>query len=434
MKLLIDPEAKQAYRSLVDDHPARLPEFVIGDVLPISVGLIPRIVIQWDVNIFAPLPLTDWTVRVGIGGFALPVSGTFPISYASVESDLSVSAQPTADELATALNAIAAIDSLGGVDVTGGDGFFVVTFREDGVRELIEADPAVLVPVSIIEITQAVEGTVSAREVQTLRIRQDVGTLAELGVDSESPAITVTLVTLGTGSANHKIRLTFPSDRWNGSWTFSALTGTSDLISYAASQEQMEAAIAAMVAIGTGNVSVTQEDEDNFLVMFKNGRGNQEITGISADGTSLGVIGTKSGELDLRTPGMEFLIPSGKESAITVLEIEATPSGGSPEKILRRAVILHRPAISTESSIPVAVPHTYTLLGLTGFTGGGMTKVDGAAKTAGKALGSLYRGVVSGTLYEWELQAGTAVSDAPGIIRPTDYNALTNTKNLILVG
>lgn len=131
---------------------------------------------------------------------------------------------------------------------------------------------------------------------------------------------------------------------------------------------------------------------------------------------------------------MDFLIPTGQNEVLTALEIEATPDGGLPEKVLHRDVILNRAVISVGATVPPSIPGTYTLHNLDGFTGGGETKVDGAAHTVGKALGSIFRGIIADVLYEWELQAGTAVSSAPGVIRPTDYNALTNPVNLILVG
>lgn len=433
MKLLIEPDEKEAFRSLTDDHPARLQDFTIGDVIALSVALIPRIIQQWDSKLFAPIDLTDWTIRVAVGGFQLPVSGSFPLTYTTT-SATRISYDPTAEEIEASLNSIAAITALGGLDVVGENGFFIITWRLVGVRNLILSDASDLVPVSLIEIEEAIAGDVDTREVQTLRIRQDVGAFVTLLVDSTAPAITVAVVAQGSGSVNHKIRLTFPSDRWNGNWTFTALGGTSDFIDHDAGQEEIQAAIAAITAVGSNNVSVTQEDENNFLVMFKNGRGNQDITGISADGTTLKVIGTKSGDLDLRSPRMEFLIPDDSDSILTSLEVEATPDAGLPEKVLRRDVVLNRAVITSGATIPPTIPGTYMLHNLTGFTGGGQANVDGAAHTVGKALGSLFRGVVGGTLYEWELLAGTAASNAPGIIRPTDYNAATNAVNLIQVG
>jgi len=62
---------------------------------------------------------------------------------------------------------------------------------------------------------------------------------------------------------------------------------------------------------------------------------------------------------------------------------------------------------------------------ITGYTGGGATKLDGLI-TAGKSslLTTIY---VDGTLQDWLLLAGTdAENSAGGIVRPDDYNASTN--------
>lgn len=349
MKLLIDTTKKECYRSVSDDHPDRLPDFTVGDIVPISVALAPRIINQWDTNLFAPIDVSGYTIRAALGGFKSPTSGTFPVTYSAQTSALRVPFNPAALDLEVALNLIDAIDDLGGLDVTGDDGFFTITWRLVGSRSLIQASATDLIPISVIEIAEKTAGSVSVREVQTLRIRQDTGAVATLGTSSSSPAITVTEVTAGDATHNAKVRLTFPADRWGGTWTFTANSGTSDLIGYSASQEQMQAAIEAMTVIGTGNVSVNQETELTYLVMFKNGRGLQAISSISADGTTLKVIGTKSGSLDLTTAAVSYLIPAGEESALVSLEIEATPSGGSAEKVLERDVILRRSVIPVGS-------------------------------------------------------------------------------------
>lgn len=342
MRLLIDPTSKEAYRSLTDDHPFRFPDFSVGDVVPIFVALTPKIGQQWDSNIFAPIDVSDYTIRVALGGLTLPDSGSFSVSYDSETSPLRIAWNPTASDLESALNEIDALDLIGGVDVVGSDGFFTITFRDVGVVELIEADPVDLVPVSLIEIVRATTGDVDTREVQTFRIRQDVGAVATLEDDSETPAIVVTVVQAGTVSLNHEVRLTFPSDRWGGRWTFTALGGTSDFIPYAASQEQIQAAIEAMTVVGKNNISVTQESENVFFLMFKNGRGLQDIGTITADGTALQVITTKSGELDLTGAQVEFLFAGNEPTAIVQFEVEATPASGSTEIVLRKDVILHR--------------------------------------------------------------------------------------------
>lgn len=77
---------------------------------------------------------------------------------------------------------------------------------------------------------------------------------------------------------------------------------------------------------------------------------------------------------------------------------------------------------------------SFILRGLTGFVGGGTTNVDGAVTTESIAKGSLFNAVIGDVFYTWELRDGTAVSNPPMVIRPVDYNGLTNAKNLIQVG
>lgn len=349
MRLLIEPSEKELFPSLSDDHPRRLPELQIGDILPLSVALINRASNQFNGNVFIPVSEIDgYEVRVAIGGFSSPTSGTFPVTYSSETADERLSYDPTAEELESALNSISTVDSGGGVDVTGADGFFTITWREDGVRSAIEADASDLVPSSIIEIETVIPGNPTTREVQTLRIRQDVGAIAELTDDSDDPEITVTIATQGGSGDNHVVRLTFPPDRWGGRWTFEARGGTSGWIPHSATQEQIQTALEAIAEIGAGNVAVYQEDENNYLVMFQNALGLQDITGIDANGENLSIIATKSGSLDLTDPRVGFLIPAGESNVLTTLEVEATPQSGDPEKVLSRSVILKRGIITPE--------------------------------------------------------------------------------------
>lgn len=79
------------------------------------------------------------------------------------------------------------------------------------------------------------------------------------------------------------------------------------------------------------------------------------------------------------------------------------------------------------------LPRIYPLPGVTGLSGGGSTNLDGASTTT-TALNSLFVVVVNGVMSVWRLEAGTAVTDLDaGIVRPTDYDSVTNPVNLVRV-
>lgn len=75
------------------------------------------------------------------------------------------------------------------------------------------------------------------------------------------------------------------------------------------------------------------------------------------------------------------------------------------------------------------------LSSITGLEGGTDTDLD-AVSTTGLGIGTLIRVVTGGVGVQstWRVEAGTADTDLDnGIIKPADYNASTNIKNLIRV-
>lgn len=435
MLLPIEPDEQQAYRSLYDDRRARIPEIHPGDQIPLSVGIVKRVQHQYDSRIFTPQDTSGWTIRAAIGaGFMLPVGGNWPVTYGADTSEEIIPANPTQEDISMALNLLDSVIAAGGVTVQGADGFFTITFDEVGARTMISGNPAELVPLSILDFQRAVTGDSETQEVQTLRILQNTGALASLSTASASPSASVALVTQGDATHNHKVRVTLPADRWGGTWTYTSASVESDPIGYDDDPALIEDILEAVSTIGSGNVTVTRESDDTLLVSYKGTKALQAIAGIAVDGSALLVVGTKSGTLDLRGPAVDFLLPNGVASAVVSLSIEGTPSGGVPRVIFQRDVLLVRPVIEQASVEPDAMPPgVFNLPYVTGYTGGGSLNLDGAV-TAGIPINTLYQVVVDGSLSEWRLVAGTAVTDVDaGVIRPTDYDASTNAKNLVRV-
>lgn len=431
MKLLVNYSEDRIAKSLYDDHDFHVPDFTVGEHLPLEIALISRIARPWDSRIFTPIDPTDWTVTAALGAKREGVGGTFHVNYDTETGTILVPVNGTqASEIEAALNALALIVTAGGVVVSGENGFFTISFNNVGAREVFEADATQSIPFMLLEFVRLVTGDGSTREVQTLSISQDVAALVECTDDSAAPVATVTVLVVGSITENAQVRITLPPDRWGGTWVATVAGNQSDLIDWDASGEEVQRALELITGVGAGNVAVAQDGDDSFVILFRGALVHTAIT-VTATATTLKVIQTKNGVLDLSVSQMHFLL-NGQESALVGFEIEVTPPAGDPMKIQVDAIV-RLAVIGAGWTVSSPIPRTYFLTGLVNFTGGGPTKVDGAAHTIGKALGSIFRGVVLGTLYEWELQAGTQASNPPGIIRPTDYNAGTNAVNLILV-
>lgn len=344
MQLLIEQETQQAYAGLYADRPLILREIIAGGLLPLSLVRLQRIRNPFDARVFTPLDWIDWSdIRVSLGGaFQLPVSGAWPISFEDQTSQLLVPANPSAMDLQAALDLIDSIEDAGGIDVAGENGFFVLSFVEKGVRNLIEGDATDLVPLSVLEFKTALAGDVNTRAVQTLRIRQNVAASVELSDDSEPSEIALEEIQVGDAEHNHKVRVTLPHDRWGGSWTFTKGADESGLLGWDDNDAQIESVLESIETIGANNVSVRRESEDSYLIEFIVDLANTAIADLSVTGTALRLIASKEGALDLSGAGVDYLL-NGTDSQVVTLEIEGIPpDGDAPVKLLSRDVVLRR--------------------------------------------------------------------------------------------
>lgn len=352
LSLLIDDSNKRAVTSLFSERFLPLPEFAAGEARPIECCPVKRIKIPFDSRLFTPKDPSDWTIQVALGGgFILPVAGTWPITYDTDSSDSVISFNPLASEISDILNALQSVVDAGGVIVNGASGFFTFTFNEVGMRDLLFGDPVLLVPLSLLTFERIVTGDVDTREVQILRIAQNAGSFATLGTDADEAEITIDELQAGGVSANHKIRINLPENRYGGTWTFLRDAVESDQIGWGDNEAEIRWIIESMSNIGAGNVSVRQDDEDSFIAEFIGALANTNITGLSADASSLRTILFKSGVLDLRTPGIESLL-NGSTERVVILEVQAADATDYPVKILQRDVMLRRPVLTPETTQP----------------------------------------------------------------------------------
>lgn len=354
MRLLVEDLELEAYESLYSDRPTRLPAFVSGASLPLEIGRLKRIVSLYDSKIFEPQAVSGWTMRAAIGGgFNLPVAGNWPITFlasdnvTSYSSDWIIPYNPSADDIQNALNGLTGISAIGGVIATGREGFFQITFNNVGVRNLLSGNAARLSPLSLLVFQRAVTGDSSTQEVQTLRILQNAGAIASLTADTVSTTISQADIVVGSGSANAKIRVTLPADRYGGTWSFTKGATTADNLGYDDNAAQLETALA--TAFGSGKITVSQYSADSYDFTFIGTFGLQAIT-ITLSGAALLVLPTFSGELDLSGVGVDLLFNGSGNSIITSLEIEGTPSSGNTRKLFQADVQLRRPVVTPSSS------------------------------------------------------------------------------------
>lgn len=278
------------------------------------------------------------------------------------------------------------------------------------------------------------------QDISTWAVRATIETevVADLETDSAAPSASVAVVTQGDATHNHVVRVTLPATRWGGSWTFTSASVESGVIGYDDDPALVEDILEAVSTIGAGNVTVTRETDDTYLVAYKGTKALTAILGIAVNGAALKVLSLKSGLMDFRTVGIAALFaPAPGVDLVVKYTILGTPAAGTEQVLLQRDVVLRAFEGEYEVSDPIDILGTIYLSTITDFTGGTSVDLDGV-RTVGRQVGTIFRVVVeiSSTpiLSEWRLQAGTAVTDlAAGVIRPTDYDADDNPVNLVLV-
>lgn len=137
-----------------------------------------------------------------------------------------------------------------------------------------------------------------------------------------------------------------------------------------------------------------------------------------------------TGTLNLSTWAMfaEFA-SSGAASFTTTLEVQVTQPGDAPIKALSTPCEV-RADVIVAGNLTTSSPQAFGYFNatVTGYTGGGSTNLDGVA-TINRAVPQLLafdHASYGGKVYK--LRAGTDAESSPAIIRPDDYNALTNAK------
>lgn len=248
MLLLADPTKKRTVSSLFSDGDSTFPSPSSGEVIPLEVAIVDRIPNPRTTRLWLPKDLENWTIRAAIGkGFVLPAGGSFTLTFgANTTAALAFSA--SASDVETALNLLASVIAAGGVTVTGSNGYFVITFVDEGARTQITIDETNLAPVSIGEEATLLQGSGSIAEVQSIRFFQNPGAYAALTVEGDESEITSPLeeVDAGGPGVNHKVRIEIDPAPYDGKISVTISGVESEPIAWDASEETLTAALEGM--------------------------------------------------------------------------------------------------------------------------------------------------------------------------------------------
>jgi hypothetical protein len=163
------------------------------------------------------------TVKLGIGSRSgLPETGDYTLTFGG-DTTSSIPAAATAGQIATALNALSAISSAGGVTVTGAlDDHFTIRFATAGTRGSFTADVSQVIPDTVAVIDERLAGSATTKEVAELQLRLTPAVFQSSWTNL-STVVTATMSTTITGSGiqNEVQRLDFSQSPFEGTYRLS---------------------------------------------------------------------------------------------------------------------------------------------------------------------------------------------------------------------
>jgi hypothetical protein len=228
--LFIDLTNNRLAASETNLAPAAPPVFTKGDN-----GTFNLYFLQATGIINAPFTVVDrstTSVKLGIGSRSLlPETGDYTLTFGG-DTTSSIPAAATAGQIATALNALSAISSAGGVTVTGAlDDHFTIRFATAGTRGSFTANVSQVIPDTVAVIDERLAGSATAKEVAEIQLRLTPAVFQSSWTNL-STAVTATIATTVTGSGlqNEIQRLTFSQKPFAGTFrlTFPDIALTSN--------------------------------------------------------------------------------------------------------------------------------------------------------------------------------------------------------------
>lgn len=289
-------------------------------------------------------PSASITLAVGRLDVA-PATGSFTLSYDG-DSTSEIPANATEEQVQDALNELAGIVTDGGVTVVKTNTTYRVLWNDAGVpSSSITVATNDLSPTSSIGLATARAGSLTAKNLVQLHIKQSPVAKCTSWVTQDAPAITVTQVHAPAYSGDFRVwRVKIEPYPKSGSFRLSktingVVTWTAP-ISYPATSSTVQAAIGLTATlVGT--------DEYEIVQAQVTGEATVNVTALGADAAGLTAFEAKYGVLNLNTLDLELLL-AGAASATALLEIEVDVSG-TRETIVQRTVTVINDLIDSDS-------------------------------------------------------------------------------------
>ena len=274
-----------------------------------------------------------------------PDSGTFAFEYDGDETT-ALPYNATATQIQTALNALPSIASEGGVAVTQTATSYRILWNTAGVPAgTLAIASNDLTPTSSIGIATARAGSLTARQLTQIHIKQAPVAVCTSWVTQDAPTATITQVKAPAYSGDYRIwRLKISPEPKGGTFRISktinsVTTFTAPLLALPTSNQIADALGLTVNAVGNNEFEIMQTQVT--------GEATVNVTALATDDDGMIAYESKYGVLNLNTLDLELML-GGATSATAYLEVEVEVSG-TRETLVQRTVTIINDLIDTDS-------------------------------------------------------------------------------------
>lgn len=292
---------------------------------------------------------TSVNITAAIGRLdAAPLGGSFTLTYDSVTTD-DIAYNATAQVVQDELNAIASINDEGGVTVTKTGTTYRIVWNTACVPAgTLALNTNDLTPTCSIGIAVARAGSVSARQITQLHIKQAPIAVCTSWVDQSAPVATVTQTHTPGYSGDFAVwRIALSPAPKSGTFRITTTVNGTTFLSEPIDCLDLTAQTIA-TAIGITNLTVQTLSSLEFELYQPQTTGDTtNITAVGTDSSGLIAFSSKFGTLSLNSLDVEYLL-NGAASAQAVFEIEVE-ADGKRQTIAQTACTIYNDLIDADS-------------------------------------------------------------------------------------
>jgi len=340
-KLWMAPQSNRLLSGPNSFTPANTPQFYQGNTARIELYLVSGAGIG-NVPYDLPFP-AGAAIQVAVGQVnTYPTGGSWGLIVSGSETD-PVTYNATNTQLQSALNALSAVSTAGGVTVSKlGDGY-TITWNTFGSKPAIEAGSDTLTPASYESISLVQAGDSVTRQVVYVELRQNP---VALGVDWTplgNPGIEIEQITAWNGSTNTWRYNITPSPK-AGSYILTVTSG-STVSNFTFAYNAGVSAISNALAEVFPGTKAYQTGEAQFDVVF--------TANVSCTANANGLIGYNGyiGNLNFATAEVhQFLAGLGQRNAI--LEVTCSVDG-VVQTLIQVACFVYSDVIASGALVPL---------------------------------------------------------------------------------